>query len=307
MKLSRLDALEGVEGAIRFFSPTTTFVQWMKEEYKKIRIYDVGAGDGHAVSELSKAGMNVMGLDVMKYETPVHNVLHADGEEFEYDAGSVVMICRPCHGAFIDNVFEQAEVRQVKDFLYVGLKRNKESDLGQLPAFELVLQEAGEDGECVWRRHLSHKKMIKVSLVKFEASYGQTDWRQDAGENWKNMAGGWCPKHADDVVLETAEIEAGDWASLDYTKTTLLRNNQTQYGWLAPDGTWYGCETWAHDSVAELIIKKPLVEVEKTYVRVRPYAGETYAAPVLGRLTAEQKNWLLMNGHALEEEDDGFL
>lgn len=137
--------------SIKFFEPTSRFLLWMEKNWNGKLIYDVGAGCGHVSQELSRRGLEVVAIDINHRECkdgfPVEI---ADGESYEYEPGSVVMICRPCHGCFVTQVISNAIYCGAAAVLYVGLTKNFEDDLGdRLAKFEKVLIGAGLEGEDV--------------------------------------------------------------------------------------------------------------------------------------------------------------
>lgn len=139
--------------SIKFFEPTSRFLLWMEKNLNGKLIYDVGAGCGHVAQELSKRRLEVAAIDINHRECgegfPVEI---ADGESYEYEPGSVVMICRPCHGSFVAQVVSNAIYCGVSAVLYVGLQKNFADDLGdRLAQFEKVLTGAGLEGEDVLR------------------------------------------------------------------------------------------------------------------------------------------------------------
>lgn len=144
--------LGGSLPCIKFFEPTKKFLCWMKRRYSTSLIYDVGAGLGHVAKALRENGLKALAIDLNYRDSgDAAQVLIADGESYRYEPDSVVMVCRPCHGCFTEQVIEQSSRCDTSAFLYVGLEKNVEGDLGvYLSQLKLVLSGAGEDGEGVW-------------------------------------------------------------------------------------------------------------------------------------------------------------
>lgn len=137
----------------KFFEPTTLFLSWMKKTYPVHVVYDVGAGLGHVAKALAqKKLLKVIALDINYREDPeTFPVEIADGECYPYEFGSIVMICRPCHGLFTEEVVSQAIECNAARILYVGLDRNVHMDLGSFyDRFSPAFSKAGKDGETVW-------------------------------------------------------------------------------------------------------------------------------------------------------------
>lgn len=151
-KLATQSILGRLFPSLKFFEPTSKFLRWMKREYPNEIIYDVGAGVGHVAKALSEKGLKVIALDLNYREsTETFPVIPADGESYDYEPNSVVMICRPCHGQFTEQVIVQAMRCKASAVLYVGLDRNVEGDLGMYQdRFKASLAGAGHEGERVW-------------------------------------------------------------------------------------------------------------------------------------------------------------
>lgn len=219
------------------------------------------------------------------------------------------MLCRPCHGEFVDLTIRQAIAQGAREVVYVGLARNVDGDLDEYRSkFREVLSDAGESGESVWRMTMGRpEKRQAVALIKIPC-WQRPTWMRDAGEWWRNMGGGGFPKSASDEVIARAEIVDGDWQALDWTMTDYGRN-QGDAGWLDRDGNMTRCQSTEHDDVAYLILKKDVSELEAAgYVRVdgRGQKGKcAYRMDRDGKFTVSpaQRAWLLANGHELYPMD----
>ncbi len=135
---------------IRFFEPKPTFLAWAKANLRARVIYDVGAGDGHVARALKNQGLRVCALDLYPHEAAEVEILPVDATRFFYLEESVVMLCRPCHGDFVERVISRALEQNVQTLVYVGLRKNIDRDLGDYaPLFQEVLTNAGKKGEVV--------------------------------------------------------------------------------------------------------------------------------------------------------------
>lgn len=141
----------GTLPSIKFFEPTSRFLAWMQKNFKGRLTYDVGAGCGHVSKALSEKGLEMKAIDINHRECEGgFPVQIADGEGYEYVRGSVVMLCRPCHGDFVGEVISQAIRCRASAILYVGLKKNFFPDLDvHLLKFKKALTGAGLEGEDV--------------------------------------------------------------------------------------------------------------------------------------------------------------
>ena len=81
-------------------------------------------------------------------------------------------------------------------------------------------------------------------------------WWEVKKDKAYNMYGG---RHDLDTSLPI--VEADDWTSLDWS---CLLNKHSTVGWIAPDGTWFGCDYSAHNDVAELFLKSTEEKLERT-------------------------------------------
>jgi len=134
-------------GEFRWFKPTQAFFDHM-EQFQGRSIYDVGAGQGHVTRALLYLGHQARALDLCYRDGQCVDIMIANGVLYRYPPGSVVLLCRPCHGPFVESVVERARECGC-DVLYVGLERNGEGDLGDIRA-EVVAEDVGEDGESIW-------------------------------------------------------------------------------------------------------------------------------------------------------------
>lgn len=144
--------------SVKFFKPTLKFLAWMTRIYTGSLVYDVGAGCGHVTKALLDKGLKSLAIDINNREEEEAHIQLADGEFYCYAPDSVVMLCRPCHGEFVERVIAQAMKRGAAAILYVGLGKNVKDDLGRhLSDFRKVLTCAGREGEFVmrWRRKKS--------------------------------------------------------------------------------------------------------------------------------------------------------
>jgi len=136
-------------GVVRFFEPRPEFVETLTRLTEKLKlVYDVGAGAGQVAKALHDAGHAVIAIDLYRHEHSVFPCIIADGTTCSYLPESVVIVCRPCHNGFSEDVFRQALKRHCRCF-YVGFEKNLENDLGDLKRAR-VARDVGEDAEDMW-------------------------------------------------------------------------------------------------------------------------------------------------------------
>lgn len=143
--------LGGTLPNIKFFEPKPKFSKWMVEAFGKKQIYDVGCGVAHVARILSDAGMDVTAIDANYRDAEELEVEIADATTYNYARNSVVLLARPCHGFFTENVIEQALIKGVSAIIYAGKTKNARSDLGEhYKNFKKELSFAGKERENVW-------------------------------------------------------------------------------------------------------------------------------------------------------------
>jgi hypothetical protein len=136
----------------RYFHPTPVFIRWMQAQFKGKLIYDIGAGTGHVSKALAKAGLRVTAIDLEPRTESQFDVIKADSTEYQFEKGSVVLICRPCHNGFVVKTLTRGILCGVAEIVYVGLTRNLEDDLGSLHDrfTKRRVGLVGHSGERVW-------------------------------------------------------------------------------------------------------------------------------------------------------------
>jgi hypothetical protein len=126
-------------------------------------------------------------------------------------------------------------------------------------------------------------------------------WFKKEGDKLYTTGGGYHyyePKTEE--ILETNN-QARYFDQLDWTKTTLLRPD-SEYGWLDRDGKFYGCLYMHHSLVAELILHKRMWELEDAgWARVM--GKQTPVSMYKNRLSADQRNWLSLNGYEYFDDE----
>lgn len=139
--------------ARRFFRPLPGFAGRLKKEIGQCwHVYDVGAGEGHVAKTLSDAGVkDIVAIDANAREGSVFDIKYADATDFRFGSSAVVLLCRPCHGAFCQAVVQNALFHRAETVVYVGLDKNVDNDLGDYRRhFVSDMEHVGEDGERMW-------------------------------------------------------------------------------------------------------------------------------------------------------------
>lgn len=287
-----------------FFDPTNKFITFIKSLCRGKLIVDCGCGNGCFSTKLKNAGHVVLPIDLYPRGNDFEYV-QADTTTFKFPPNSVPVIARPNRGDWIEDTIKNA-LAFVPYVLYIGLKKHLDEDVFSLDMeCEMIYDDAGNDGEVVYQ--ISKTKIekeerymkTKYFLVQYQAAKDVffNSWFEDGDNKWIGFTGGWTPKSPKDKILETAEVE--DIHELDWKKTSIYRPNSS-CGWLSRDGTFYGCDYQAHDLIADLILKKPVGDLEKEgWVRI--WSESDFACQI--RLSADQRNYLSLKGHAIKDTD----
>lgn len=140
-------------------------------------------------------------------------------------------------------------------------------------------------------------------LVEFKVLRGPY-WAEKNKKSWKVYGSTFFEDafiEPEDKILE--KVKAASPHELDWTKTELyVPAKEASYGWLNRDGRFYGCMECTHYKAAEFLIgieehdliDKGWVRVSSNYYQI----GDHYRHNFI-KLSAEQKNWLSMNGYTL--------
>ena len=149
--LAGLPLFNTILPGIKFFEPQSQFFSQMIAAYKEWHIYDIGAGKGHVALGLALNGLTVTAIDFILRENPEYPVLHANAVSFNYPHDAVLLFCRPCHSEFVEETIQQGINCGVHHFVYAGLPKNVDSDLGRFRRnFVLVAKKIGRDGESLY-------------------------------------------------------------------------------------------------------------------------------------------------------------
>ena len=136
---------------ITFFRPTLAFFEYLDARWRGKPVIDVGAGTGHMTKLLRERGWDVLPIDPFERDGQECHVMPIDAVGFDYPPQSLPIMARPCHGIWVDYAIRKA-MESVPVMLYVGLRKNFDTDLGGLDQdFDLSTEKfkAGQDGERV--------------------------------------------------------------------------------------------------------------------------------------------------------------
>lgn len=103
----------------------------------------------------------------------------------------------------------------------------------------------------------------------------------------------------DDIIVEAESLEDID--------CKFLLVPDSRFGWVAPDGTFYGCEFSDHSLIARLVFKSDEQTLEKTHVKIYGYERRTEAYTRRPFLTEQQTKTLKERGIAFCYTDNGVV
>jgi hypothetical protein len=136
---------------LKFFEPLDGILDWIAESYREMEIYDIGAGMGHVAAGLASAGANVKAIDVILRDNAEFPIIHENALRYRFPSNSILMFCRPCHGFFVTETINWGLKCGVRDFIYIGLSRNVNDDLGRFRRqFKLAARKVGRDNESMY-------------------------------------------------------------------------------------------------------------------------------------------------------------
>lgn len=286
-----------------FFNPTNNFLDWSVQNLKGHPLIDCGAGIGRLSKLLKDKHLNILPIDLFARDNPEITVLLMDSTSFKFPKNSIAIIARPSRGDWIEDTINQA-LKTCSFVLYIGIQEHIEEDIESLKNLkvEKVFENAGDENEIVYKISKGETNMkTTYCLVQMhpcaDPRIVMTSWYEDDGDKWQNYMGGWCTKSDKDIVLETQEAE--DIHELDWLKTSLINDKEIS-GWLNRSGRFYGCNSQAHDLVADLVFNKSVQEMEdEGWVRIY---GET-AFACMKPMSPEQRNYMLDKGYKLVDSD----
>jgi hypothetical protein len=239
------------KGGLVFFQPNENFWEFLnKLPWRHKQFHDIGAGMGCLTRQMRDKGFDVKAYDLYPKEqacVPDIKILDATTDWIEIERLDCMIIARPCHNGFASVVFERYLCNG--DALYISRPENVPIDIGDFH-FEIVAYNVGAEGENVYRlwAHNSEEALTFHLLDNFGV---QTWWQYDEKRNYYyNSAGGGSPKRVTDKVIKTQIAQ--NWDMFYDDPATCDETSDT--GWLAPDGTFYGCDSSGHSYTASSII-----------------------------------------------------
>ena len=112
------------------------------------KFVDIGAGQGLLTLAMLERGYETEAID-LNHRAGQHGIVQiGDAADQYYTEDHCLVVARPCHGHFYDQLWRRHAGRP--DVLYVGLGKNMEMDLHGTTSV-LLASNVGEDGEDVYQ------------------------------------------------------------------------------------------------------------------------------------------------------------
>ncbi len=275
-----------------FFSPTPKFWTWLEQQewLRWQKFWDIGAGMGHLTEAMVKSGRECVGVD--KYARPSQSPLVRieDATQLNYGPDDCLIIARPCHGEFVGGVLchaaGQAEV------LYIGLERNIDLDLDGWH-HELLIEDAGEEGEAVYRVLGRVSDMKEWCLLETDF-WNAPQWMTSIDGSWRNKMGGRFPKNPGMQILER-RLYSSPYQIRCSIGDICPQNDDLENGWITPTGQWYGGEDMQHADILTYVLGITEARAEAVGF-VRCYGGSPFWTSQRGRTTPQQRTKLRQRG-----------
>ena len=146
----------------------------------------------------------------------------------------------------------------------------------------------------------SKKGLIKFCLVEITASPGMrhTSWYKDAGDHWVNESGGYCCKSKDDKIIRREEEKYFEDLSWEH-----LKDPDSKYGWLSPEGEFHGCTGTSTRAYADWLFERTSYELtEAGWLEVkRGVVRDAWKPTEAQKTTALERGFTLDGGDWAEE------
>ena len=285
-----------------FFSPTPKFWTWLEQQewLRWQQFWDIGAGMGHLTEAMVKSGRECIGVDICTRPSQSALVRIEDATQLNYDQDDCLLIARPSHGGFVEGVLRHAAGQA--EVLYIGLERNLDCDLDGWH-HELLIEDAGEDGEAVYRVLGRVEDMEEWCLLETDF-WERPYWMCSKDGWWRSKIGGGFPKKPGMRVLERRLF--GNPYQMHCSLEDICPQNEEQVdGWITPTGQWYGGEYAQHADILTYVLGITEARAEAVGF-VRCYGGHLGGHPFWtshrGRTTRQQRTKMRQLG--LHTRDD---
>lgn len=239
-----------------WFKPTKAFFDFfLRSEWKWRKFHDCGAGAGRLTHDMRVKRLDCVAYDLHPRGKSLVPVKQFDTAQIadEMDTSEVVLIARPCHHPeFIDATIESA--LEIGEAFYIGVPRNLGRDLVEFQ-YDVMAKDVGEDGEVLVRIRCGLEKYHIRRKIKNYFGSEEWWWYNPRRKRYTSEPGG-LAGFDDTPGKEVEVLEEVFWANdlqVGETKAALCKSD-TNIGWLAPDGEWFGCGYAQHDYIARAVL-----------------------------------------------------
>lgn len=302
------DYLEGSE--LVWFRPTEAFFKFfLHHNWRWRRFHDCGAGVGALTRAMKARRLECAGWDMYprkgkKSLAPVGRFDTARIAE-RMDTSEVAILARPCHHPdFIDATINSA--LEIGEAFYIGKVNNVNSDLAAF-AWDCTAEDVGEDGELLARiRHVKGGGYIQ-RLIKTDHGTEEWWWYNEKRDCYVQDPTGISGFDA----LGTEVIRERRWANelQDIRTKEEVCSDDSDMGWIAPDGEWFGCRYAQHDTIAREVLGCSIKRLEElSFVRCHGKVGRGHKMWTCGwsdsirdrKPTRAQRKVLVAKGYNLK-------
>lgn len=150
------------------------------------------------------------------------------------------------------------------------------------------------------------KTFYKIRKRPMKNSYDKAYWAKKIltkyGEGWENLRGGWCLRDEGDEILKVVAGMSEEEFTDKHRREVFdyLINPDSEYGWLAPDGTFYGCSYASHEDVAVFYFGEPdeLDLEKKGWVKI--FLSVELGEPVYAQTKVSYQQRIWLEDHAVK-------
>jgi hypothetical protein len=140
---------------VTFFRPTEEFLVWLAEYVGKQFVIEVGAGQCEFTQAMHRHQIKAMAIEARPSDETrrrCSNFLWVNlvqDSETVLKVKSIVIAARPDHSGWFQLLPEF--IHPESELIYIGLERNLDTDIPQGWVLERLYNDAGEEGEHMWR------------------------------------------------------------------------------------------------------------------------------------------------------------
>lgn len=261
-------------------------------------VVDCGAGECMLEQE-SQGKLRVISLDICPRDPKEPSI---DCTKMPFHKGQILVFIRPSHGGWVETTIENNQ-DVAAFFLYIGLDKNLDQDLGRYQAETYVVSDwIGDEGERIYRvdgAYIDEGNGIEEYFLIGSKFFDGKWWVKNYDvELYENISGSRHPIQGTPVY---GSVRAASFNELDWSET-YLTISEDGAGWLDREARFFGCPREQHDNHAYLVLQKEVRELERRgWVRIN--SKKSYQA--MKSLSPKQRMWLDREDY--DVEDDGHL